>query len=154
MLIKNLLIHEGIHSAAYLILVVLMILILKSEKLPVKELVIGWVFTLGLDLDHLIDYFIYKEGIRLNIIEFLTHDYLLSNGKVYLFLHAWEWVLVLLVAYMAKKSKPKIILFLALSIIAQLIVDTLSYGFDWRVYFISFRFINNFDHALFFPVTT
>ena len=145
----ELLIHEIIHIAAYLILVYGLIQLLKLKDVTYKDILVGLAVTVGMDVDHFFDFFLYKGRIALNIKEFIDLNYFVLLGKTYLPLHAWEWVVLVLTVYILLKRKHKALLFIALGLIVHLLVDTLSYGFDWQVYFITFRFLNNFDQAIF-----
>ncbi len=145
----ELLIHEIIHISAYLILVYGLIQLLKLKDVTYKDILVGLAVTVGMDVDHFFDFFLYKGRIALNIKEFIDLNYFVLLGKTYLPLHAWEWVVLVLTVYILLKRKHKALLFIALGLIVHLLVDTLSYGFDWQVYFITFRFLNNFDQAIF-----
>ncbi len=149
MLYIELLIHEIIHIAAYLIPVCALIWLFKPKDIPYKNILLGLAVTIGMDVDHFFDFFLYKGKVSLNIREFIDLNYFELLGKTYLPFHAWEWVVILLLIYFALKKKHKFILFIAFGMIAQLFIDSISYGFDWRVYFITFRFLNNFDQAIF-----
>jgi len=145
----ELLIHELIHIAVYLILVCGLIWLLKIKDVSYKNILIGLAVTVGMDVDHFFDFFLYKGGISLNIKEFIDTDFFVLLGKTYILFHAWEWVALILSVYIVLRKKHRFILLIALGVFAQLLVDSLAYGFDWRVYFITFRFLNNFDQVIF-----
>lgn len=145
----DLLLHELIHVGTYTFLAFSMIIAFKPEKFPFKNLFLGLIVTIGMDADHLLDYFLYKGNFVLDLQEFLNSNYFESLGKTYVLFHAWEWVVLLLFIYLASKKRYSFILFIALGIFAQVLVDSLSYGFNWRVYFITYRLLNNFDQAIF-----
>ncbi|MFQ5952711.1 MAG: hypothetical protein ACE5JK_04825 [Candidatus Omnitrophota bacterium] len=52
--------------------------------------VLGGVF---IDLDHLIDYFLYF-GWKFNLKDFFSHKYL-ASGRVYVIFHSWELVAIM-----------------------------------------------------------
>ena len=65
--------------------------------LKTYNLVYLMIFIMGavfVDLDHLIDYFIYYKN-KFRLYDFMRCLYLRS-GKVYVFLHSWEMVIIIL----------------------------------------------------------
>lgn len=144
-----LIIHEIGHTAMYFLLAIILMHCLNIKKVPWKLLLFGYFVSVFIDSDHLLDYFIYKNALTLNIKEFLTSDYFSANGKIYVLFHAWEWVLLLIVSYFVTRKKYPAVLFVATGLIAQLIFDTISHGFDPRVYLITYRIINNFSNLIF-----
>ena len=111
---------------------------------------IGGVFV---DLDHLIDY-ILAFGWHFNLVYFLKGYEFLQSDKIYIFLHAWEWVLLLFIAYyllrIKKIIKPRkklmiFILAVACSLTFHLLIDTYLDATTTRAYFISYRIKNHFD---------
>jgi hypothetical protein len=148
----NLIIHEIGHSAAYFLLVIPLLHLLKYERIPWKFIILGYFISILIDLDHLVDYFIYKGSLSFNLWEFFTYNYFDANGKVYNLLHAWEWGVILLVIYLATGKRYKFILFIFVALSAQLLFDTISYGFDPKVYLITYRYMNNFTNAIFIPL--
>jgi len=145
----ELLVHELVHITAYLLLAFTLIIFLKLKEIPYKDILLGLLVTVGMDVDHLFDFFLYKGKITFNIKEFIELNYFELLGKTYIPLHAWEWVALLLIIYLVLKKKYRCILFVALGVFAQLLIDSLAYGFDWRVYFITYRYLNNFNQVLF-----
>jgi len=144
-----LLIHEIVHASVYLLIALIVIHIFKPEIFPHKNMLLGLLVTIGMDADHLVEYYLYKKSLVFSLKEFIDLNYFELLGKTYLFLHAWEWIILLFIAHFILKKKYKFILFVALGMFAQLLVDSLSYGFDLRVYFITFRYLNNFDQFIF-----
>ena len=51
-------------------------------------------FTYILDLDHLVDYFSYY-GSKFNLYKFLSGTCFAQSKRAYVFLHAWEWLIIL-----------------------------------------------------------
>lgn len=148
----KLLIHELIHASVYLVLVLVLIKTFKPKVMPYKNILLGLVVTIFMDMDHLVDFFLYKGSLTFNLHEFLFLNFFELLGKTYLPLHAWEWVALLLLLYLVLKKKYQFILFIALGIFCQLLVDSLSYGFDWRVYFITYRYLHHFDQSIFYTL--
>ena len=93
-----------------------------------------------IDLDHLIDYFLYF-GLKFRLKYFFGSLYLRS-GKVYIFLHSWELLIPLWIWGLYAKQE-----ILALAIMLGFVVHLLL---DQRhrtiplAYFLSFRILNNF----------
>ena len=149
----TLLLHEIGHSCTYFLLVIFLVKILGCEKYPVKNVLLGYLVTIGLDGDHLVDYFAFSSSFHFNLIEFLLGHYFYTSDKIYVLLHAWEWVLLLIIIYFilspVLKEKYKFILFIVVGMAAHLIFDTLSYGFHWNAYFITTRILHNFDKTIF-----
>lgn len=102
-----------------------------------------------MDLDHLIDYFYFKKTLAFNLTEFLSGLYFGQTQKAFIPLHAWEWVIALLVSYFLANRRYGVVLFLALGIAAQLIYDTYDYGSNWYAYFISVRYLLGFSNLIF-----
>lgn len=46
------------------------------------------------DMDHLIDYFLWKRSLSFNLGEFMAGDQFTGSGKLYIFLHSYEWVVL------------------------------------------------------------
>lgn len=149
MIYFQLFVHELVHIAAYFLLVIIALIIFKPDTIPWKNMILGLLVTVFMDADHLVDYFLYKRNLAFSLSEFIDLNYFELLGKTYIPLHAWEWVVLLLIVYFALRKKYQFILFIALGMFSQLLVDSLSYGFDWRVYFITYRFLNNFEQSLF-----
>ena len=101
------------------------------------------IFFMGsilIDLDHLIDHFLYFKN-RFTLRDFFGSKYIMS-GKVYIFFHAWELNLIVLFLSLSLRSKALFILFLALT--AHLIVDCIT-NKRFIFYFLSYRIMKNFD---------
>lgn len=144
-----LLLHEIGHSATYFLCAILLVKLLKLDKYPLKEILLGYMVSLGLDVDHLLDYFIINNWSGFSIKEFLFGNYFLTSNKIYVLLHAWEWAFFLVLLHFILKRKYNFILFAAFGIAAHLIFDTVSYGFNWQAYLFTHRYLNNFDKIVF-----
>ena len=102
--------------------------------------------TIFIDLDHFIDYFLhFKSGFRIG--EFLKCNYL-HSGKVYLFFHAWEINLVVLLASIIFNSTALLILFISLS--THLLIDSLQRSNPFT-YFLLYRKYKNFQCHILLP---
>lgn len=100
-----------------------------------------------IDFDHLIDYFLAFGGdFHLNY--FLSGYQFLKTDKIYIWFHAWEYVIIFIIAaIIIKNSIVKITLFsLALGLFFHLSADCLlNEGMRPQAYSIIYRIKNNFD---------
>lgn len=145
----TLLLHEIGHSAIYFLLAIALTKLLKYEKYPWKLILFGYIITIGLDVDHVLDYMIVNNWNGFNFQDFLFSDYMLLTSKIYVIFHAWEWAILMVLFYYLFHERYNFFLFIAIAIAAQLIFDTVSYGFSWDAYFIFHRAIAGFDKHLF-----
>lgn len=98
------------------------------------------------DLDHLIDYFLYaKKKFRLD--EFLR-CFQLKSGRVYIFLHSWELAFGALVAGMFSNSNALLIFAAGLGI--HLAIDNIQRQ-NRLFYFLIYRFYKKFDVRILLP---
>ncbi len=101
-----------------------------------------------IDLDHFIDYFLFY-GFHFDLTEFFQGVQFLNSGKVYVFFHAWEYLLALLIIlYFINRKRIALRSFiaaLALSIFFHLLIDIVITGGHVEVYSIIYRFTVNFD---------
>jgi len=146
---KTLLLHEIGHTAVYFLLAIALTKALNFNKYPIKLIILGYLVTIGLDADHLIDYFMADYWSGFSLYEFIFGSYLELSPKTYVIFHAWEWVLLSIFFYFLFRKKYKFLLFIAAGIAAQLIFDTISYGFNWESYLITNRVLRHFDKNVF-----
>lgn len=101
-----------------------------------------------IDLDHLMDYFI-AFGWSFNIEYFAKGYQFLKSDKIFILLHGWEYVIivVILVVVFRKNIKIKtILLALGISIFFHLGADLfLNEGAQFKTYSAVYRMKNNFD---------
>ena len=144
--------HELGHVAVYLLSAIPLYHFLKKYGTSLYDFLFGFLVTILIDLDHVIDYLTANGWSRLSVSEFLEGKYFHQMGKIYVFFHSWELALLLLAIYFFAKQKHKWILFVFLGIFVHLVFDTLSYGFDFKVYFLVTRILNNFSEVIFTPI--
>jgi hypothetical protein len=139
-----LVIHEIGHILVYF--AVVGVVFLKTKKLRISHVAFGFLVTLFMDVDHLFDYFMYK-GLTVNFTDFFQADYFSLSGKVFVLLHAWEYVLALSIMYLFLKGKrfAPFLIFAALGIGVHLTYDTLFYGFNPLGYSIIYRILSGFS---------
>lgn len=97
-----------------------------------------------IDLDHWIDYFIvYKFSFKLK--KFFISYQCVDSGKVYVFLHSWELVFLILIAgFFTGLTKFAAAVVLGMSL--HLLVDqVLNFKKEPFFYFLTYRFMKNFN---------
>ena len=99
--------------------------------------ILGGIF---IDLDHLIDYFLYFGSI-FKLEKFVDGD-ALASGHVYLFLHSWELAFIILLAGLIIPSGILLALFLGMS--AHLTVDSIQRENPYTTYFLIYRISKGF----------
>jgi hypothetical protein len=145
---SELVIQEGMHGVVYL-LVALIVSFILYKKIIWKYIFLGLFTTYAIDLDHLIDYFMYSGG-GFSLSEFLSGSYFFSVNNIYLFLHSWELGLLLFIISWLLKGKYRVFLgFITLSLVVHLWVDVFTYRFDPRVYSIFYRINQGFTNLIF-----
>ena len=94
--------------------------------LSIIPLVAGWL----IDLDHLLDYFIYlkRSGKRFNLNFFLSGKYFEENKKVIVIFHSWEIAIFLYVLYYFIEDYllKNLFFFTFLSYLIHIIIDQLT----------------------------
>jgi len=132
-LASGLLLQEVLHGVFALPFAYLLWKKTKSKKL----VLILFLTTYLVDLDHLVDYFGYF-GFNFSFLEFIKADYFQKTGRSITPFHAWEWTLILAVISWKKgwKSIYTAFLFGLLPhfIFDSLTVDFLSYSLFYRLY--------------------
>jgi hypothetical protein len=126
--------HELIHVAVSSLLAYIVFLWFHSKRAGI----ICFTYGIFMDLDHLFDFFLATNGISFNIVSFFTMDYFTVNGKVFVPLHGWEYVILYLGIGFIKKYRD-ISISLSFAIIGHLLIDHISYGIKFSEYFILYR---------------
>lgn len=106
--------------------------------------VLAFLSGIFIDLDHFVDYFMtYKFSFKLKNF-FLSYQ-CVDSGKVYVFLHSWEVVfLILMTGFFTGLEKSAAAVVLGMSL--HLLVDqVLNFKKEPRFYFLTYRFMKNFD---------
>jgi hypothetical protein len=99
-----------------------------------------------IDLDHLVEYLI-VFGLNFDLQTFFSGIYFEQSGKLHIFFHGWEYVLIgLLIFYFLKNQKLKA-LFLALSLgmFFHLTADVFLNHLSVPTYSILYRYSMDFD---------
>jgi len=114
-----------------------------------------WAIALALlsgfciDADHLIDYGIYKKFRGFDLKEFLSGKFFDYSGKVYVFFHGFEYVVVLIILGIIWPYLGWVFFSLALSLLFHLIFDTFYNRPSLPTYFIFYRIYHHFNHKNF-----
>ena len=101
----------------------------------------SFVISFFVDADHWLDYF-YVEGFKINLRTFFSGEYFGRRKKVLVLFHAWEYVTILLVAYLF--FKETVFLIIALSLSVHYLVDQATNKVTKYAYFLTYRIKVNF----------
>ncbi|KKQ38105.1 MAG: hypothetical protein US53_C0001G0010 [Candidatus Woesebacteria bacterium GW2011_GWA1_37_7] len=115
------------------------IIFIKTRSLKSALFVI--LLTYLLDLDHLLDYFLYF-GFKFNVFDFISASYFLNTKRAIVPFHAWEWTLLLFpLSY--RKGWRSVFTILLFALIPHLIYDSLVVG-SFVFYSIIYRGLKGF----------
>lgn len=131
------------HIISSLVLSVVILFFTRSITAGLVALLAG-VF---IDIDHLVDFWISKPKNPFSVKAFIDSDsYVKINKRIFVPLHAWEWVFLLFVV--SYQLNWLLLFIFALSLGLHLILDTLYHIWQEKgsplVYFITFRLIKKF----------
>ena len=103
------------------------------------------VFLSGIfiDLDHILDYFLYEKKIKLDIKDFFYKCEALILNKVYLLLHSYELIIIL--AILAYFTNNYIVLGLLIGFGTHIMLDLAANKVHFLGYSFIFRLINKFN---------
>lgn len=108
----------------------------------VRLIIVFYLAVYLIDLDHLIDYWLYF-GLKLDVIEFLSLNFFDAKGTVFIIFHAWEWVILMYWGWCMKKTWQSVWTAVTLGMFAHLLWDIHNF---WSVEFYSiiFRALHGF----------
>ncbi len=113
----------------------------------------GCMFALGgffIDLDHVLEYVFLGHPLRINR-EFFQYWYDFNAPTVWLWFHAWEWV-VLVLGLAALGVAPHWLGGLGLGMLEHLLLDQIGNPLRPRAYWLLYRWRVRFDsRAIFVP---
>lgn len=110
----------------------------------IKVIFLSYLIGMGVDADHLFDYFAYSGITLFSFNHFLNAEYFCPSGHLFILFHAWEWLILMLLLSRIKIFRPWVyVIFLAL--LGHLIFDQISNNMAATGYFITLRIINGFD---------
>lgn len=129
------------HEALHLLFALPFASVLWKNTKSKKQILILFLVTIFVDLDHLIDYFKYF-GFNLSILDFLSGEYFVVTHRAFTLLHAWEWLLILaiLARYRGWNSLYAALFF---GLLPHIIFDSIVTGRPW-FYSIIFRIYRGF----------
>ena len=137
----DLLTAEVIHFCLGLIIGLIGFYIWKDKRLILFAIAISML----IDLDHLIDYWLYLGHLSFNLREFLSGNYFCASKKFYVIFHGYEYSVILLFLAPIFKKYRAYLLIGAIAILAHLLFDVISNNMPFQSYSIIFRIINNFS---------
>jgi len=135
------------HELVHIVLTLLAISIFYLRYKSLWSIVMGILGGILVDIDHLFDYFRFS-GFKLNFHQIVSSSYFTDSGKVFVFFHGWEYVLLFVLS--GKIFKKGFLFYpLAVALFFHLVWDQVSYTANPFAYSIIFRFLHNFDIAFF-----
>lgn len=141
-------IYEIGHFLATLLIAVFLCRYFKNWRL----LAVCFFFGFFIDVDHLLDYFLFF-GTRFNLANFFnTGTYMDGSGKIYVLFHGWEYLFFLWVGgeLLSKKKKiPGLTEAMIFSYFTHLLLDQFSFSSFHLGYFLIYRLLNNFNLVAF-----
>ncbi len=130
--------HEAIHF-----LIAIFISSLFYWKFRTKKIIlIIFIATFLIDLDHLFDYFYFAGDLKFWIY-FSKIDFFNATQKVFVPLHSWE--LVFFLGLYGRLRNNSLLLGASAAIAGHLFIDQFSYTPNPLAYFLLLRIANNFD---------
>lgn len=94
------------------------------------------------DVDHLLDYLL-AEGFRVDFKSFFSGEFFSKWGKLVIFFHGWEYVLIFLVLFLF--TKTPVFAVLSIALFSHYTVDFFTNPcVDKFGYFLTFRLRNKF----------
>jgi len=140
----NFLGHEMVHFILTAVIAGFLFWRFKDWRL----VLVAFVFGIFIDLDHWFDYFAYF-GLKISLSNFFNvASYIKPFGKIYVFLHGWEFVIPfwLIGRWMGKKFKIKGLEWaVVLSYLGHLLWDNFSFPHHPLAYSFIYRLLNNFN---------
>jgi hypothetical protein len=133
------------HIALSVVVSSILLLIFRSISMAVAALITG----VCIDFDHIFDY-LREYGSRFNLPFFFETFEKTLYRRVVLFLHAWEWVVLLFVSAIWIPQK-NVILGVAFGALAHLIADQWTNDSSPQGYFFLWRLFHGFRVRASFP---
>ena len=135
----ELLIDEIIHLTIGLIIGLLGFLYWRDKKLILLSVTV----SLFLDLDHLIDYWLYLGYLDFNPWQFFTTEFF-TGEKMYIIFHGYEYGLILMLLGLIFKKYRSYFFIAGLALFGHLFFDWLSYNLSPFNYSVIYRFFSGF----------
>lgn len=131
--------HEFLHLAIAILVGFLAAFVFKQKRLIFLSLVV----SLGIDLDHLADYFYYFGLDFQNPV--IGLDFFCLSGKLLIPLHTWEFLPVLFILAWKLEKLRGIFITIALALTGHYLLDQFSHAVFPFGYSLIFRIANGFD---------
>ncbi|KKQ74312.1 MAG: hypothetical protein US96_C0035G0016 [Candidatus Woesebacteria bacterium GW2011_GWB1_38_5b] len=129
--------HELLHGV---IAIPFVLIVWRNTKSLIKILLL-FVVAYSIDLDHLLDYFLYA-GSNFDLGFFLSSEYFAASHHAYVIFHGWEWLLILgLLSYRERWRGFFTVLFFGLA--SHLVLDAINVG-NFAFYSFLYRLIRGF----------
>lgn len=136
---NNLFIHELMHGVVAIPFAVF----LWGKTGLVHSVLIMFIVTYSIDLDHLVDYFSHY-GFKLNFSNFLSGKYFNKKKIAYIPFHAWEWLLILgLIVLIGGYSWDSYYVAIFFGLLPHYILDSINVN-SFLFYSISYRVLKKF----------
>lgn len=136
-----------IHLAIHLGLVFAVALYLFIKYRNYRLIIISFLTGILIDIDHLVDYFYWKGNFFFSFKEFFAPaSHALSTQKVIVFLHGWEYLLILF--WLGKKyfrKVPGALMALTLPYLFHLVLDQVTSAGNIFSYSLIYRILNGFS---------
>lgn len=133
------LLHEFLHLVIALIVGLVVYTLFREKKLIFLALLV----SLGIDFDHLFDYF-YYFGFNLHN-PIAGPDFFCLSGKLFIPLHAWELLPILVVLAIKFNKLQGIFFTIVLALLGHYLLDQFSHAMLPLGYSFLFRLSQNFD---------
>lgn len=108
-----------------------------------KYLLICLLASFLIDFDHLFDFWL-ASGFSLSISKFLELNFFEINNRVYVPLHSWELIALLIITSRFLKKYQNVLWAIALSMLAHIFWDALSYQINILDYSLFWRASHDF----------
>jgi hypothetical protein len=116
-------------------------------KHPALGIIFGILGGFLIDLDHVLEYFLFY-GLHFNFTYFIQSRQFLLSNQIRIFFHAWEYFpLLLLAAWLCRRKQILKMIFLTLAFagLVHLISDVLINGYSVQYYSITYRALHHFS---------
>lgn len=131
------------HELVHVLLAIFAILFFSIKYKNFWSVFLGILGSVFVDADHLFDYFKFY-GLKFNLQQMISSSYFTDSGKVFVFFHGWEYVVIFL--FLGKISRKTFVFYpLAITLFFHLAWDQISYTSNPLAYSILFRFLHGFD---------
>lgn len=139
----NIFIHISIHFFVSLLAGTVVFFIWKKAFFSFLAAIVGGFL---IDVDHLVDYYI-AFGFYFRLDYFLKGYQFLESDKLYIFLHGWEYGIILLVVAFIVREKitRSVFLALALGLFFHLTTDVFLNSMPAKSYSLVYRIKNEFS---------